>query len=168
MEWSALLDSVLRCHPGNEQLHQIILVLGGLASCATIIAALYKGFRWAWPPPPKHGAAAAALRDEGTHRAQLGHLRNAMNLYTLSIRLNPKAGHVYHLRGVLYEMNGDLPQAIADWKRSLERLPDNNPSEQKLAQYAATPVDERSRYRWVYAYGASAIVLLVAMLSILL
>src|SRR5262249_57720876 len=94
--------------------------------------------------------------------------RNAMNLYDLSIRLNPKAGHTYHLRGLLHERSGDLTQAITDWKKSLQRLPRNNPAEQKLAQYAATAVDERTRYRWVFAYGVSAIVMLVAMLCILL
>jgi len=168
MDWSALSDSVFRCQPGNEQLRIIIIALGGLASSATISAALYKMCRWFWAPPATHGAAAAALRLEGEHRAQLNQLRHAMNLYDLSIRLNPKAGHVFYLRGLLHERNGDLAKAIADWKRSLERLPHSNPAERKLAQYAATAVDERSRHRWIYAYGVSALVLLVAMLGILL
>jgi len=145
-----------------------MLVRGGLARCATIVAALYKVFRWAWPPPSKHAAAAAALRDEAAHRLQLGHRRKAMELYDLSVRLNPRAGHVYYLRGLLHERDGDLRQAIEDWRRCLDRLPHNNLAEQKLAQYAAAPVNERGRYRWVYAYGVTAIVLLAAVLSILL
>lgn len=168
MDWAGLLDGVLRCQPGNEQLHHLILVLGGLASCATIAAVLYKVFRWARPPSSKHAAAAAALRDEAAHRLQLGHRRKAMELYDLSVRLNPRAGHVYYLRGLLHERDGDLRQAIEDWRRCLNRLPHNNLAEQKLAQYAATPVHERGRYRWVYAYGVTAIVLLAAVLGILL
>jgi hypothetical protein len=78
------------------------------------------------------------------------------------------ASHTYYLSGLLHEQEGNLARAIADWRKSLVRLPRNNPAEAKLVQYAATPVNERSRYRWVYAYGASALVLLVAALSILL
>jgi hypothetical protein len=40
MDWSAL-EGVLRCQPGYEGLHLVTLVLGGIASSATIIGALY-------------------------------------------------------------------------------------------------------------------------------
>jgi tetratricopeptide (TPR) repeat protein len=166
MEWSAL-EGVLRCQPGNEQLHQLALILGGLASTATVIAAIYHLYRWLFPRPPKHAAAAALLRDEGKNRAQRGESQRAMELYDSSVHLNPGAGHVYYLRGLLHESDGNLARAIADWRRSLDRLPTNNPAEQKLIQYAAEPSREPPRYRWVYAYGVSGLVLIAALLGIL-
>ena len=89
-----------------------------------------------------------------------------MELYDLSIRLNPDTGHVYYLRGLLHERNENLARAIADWRRSLDRLPANNPAEQKLTQYAAQPCDESARYQWVYAYCACGLVLIAALLGI--
>ena len=50
-----------------------------------------------------------------------------MRLYDLSIRLNPDAGYVYYLRGLLHERDENLASAIADWRRSLDRLPASNP-----------------------------------------
>jgi tetratricopeptide (TPR) repeat protein len=167
MDWPALVESVLRCQPGNEQLHRVVLVLGGVSSFASIVAALYGLWRWSFGRRT-HRRAATALRDEGAYRAQFNHRPQARALYDLAIQLNPRAGHVYYLSGLLHEQEGNLSRAIVDWRRSLERLPRSNPAGQKLAQYAATPIDERSSHRWVYAYGATAIVLLVAALSVLL
>jgi hypothetical protein len=54
---------------------------------------------------------------------------------------------------LLYERDKNLARAIADWGRSLDRLPANNPAEQKLIQYAAQHCDEAGRYQWVFAYS---------------
>ena len=110
----------------------MLLLLGGLGT--TIAATLFAGRQWVWARQQAHVAAAVALRDEGTRRVQLGHVGQAMAMYNLSIDLYSEASDVFHLRGLLHAANGDLPQAIADWKKSLERQPHNNAAEQALAQ----------------------------------
>jgi len=164
MDWSGLVQSLLRCQLGSEQPHLIVLVLGAAASTA-IVGALYA--LWRWWRGGRHRRAADALRDEGAHRAQIGHRRAAIDLYTLSIRLNPRAGHVYYLRGLLHESDGNLARAIADWRRSLQRLPHGNASQRKLEQYGALPVNDPSQLRWMYACGASVIGLVVALLIVM-
>jgi tetratricopeptide (TPR) repeat protein len=166
MDWS-VFEGLLHCQPGKEQLYQIVLFLGGLATIATILAAVRPLYRRLTNPPPRHAGVATALLEEGKNRAQVGQVKRAMELYDLSIRLNPDAGHIYYLRGLLHERDENLPRAIADWRRSLDRLPANNPAEQKLNQYAAQPCDESARYQWVYAYCACGLVLIGALLGIL-
>src|SRR5262245_59048268 len=165
MDWSAF-EGLLRCQPGNEQLHQIVLIVGGLATIATILAAVYRLCRWLANPPPRHVGAARALCEEGKNRAQVGEVGRALELYDMSIRLNPDAGHVYYLRGLLHERDENLASAIVDWRRSLDRLPANNPAEQKLIQYAAQPYQESARYQWVYAYGVCGLLFIAVLLGI--
>ena len=165
MDWSAF-EGLLRCQPGNEELHQIVLILGGLTTIATILAAVHRLWRWLSTPPPRHVGAATALSEEGKNRAQVGEVERAMELYDLSIRLNPDADHVYYLRGLLHERDENLARAIADWRRSLDRLPANNPAEQKLIQYAAQRCQEFASYQWVYAYGVCGLLLIAALLGI--
>jgi len=149
MDWWASFEALLRCQLGNE--HFLLIVIGSVASATLAISAGYKLFRSIWPVPTKHQAAAAdALRDEGRQRAQMGDVRRAMRLYNLSIRLNPQAGYVYFLRGLLHERGGNLPKAIADWKRSVPHIPDYKPLLDKLAQYGGEHRMEGSSNRLAY------------------
>ena len=112
-------------------MHQIGLFLGGVATIATFLAAVYRLYRWLSNPARRHVGAATALLEEGKNRARVGEVERAMELYDLSIRLNPDTGHVYYLRGLLHERNENLARAIADWRRSLDRIAANNPGRTK-------------------------------------
>jgi len=117
----SLFDMLRLCQPGHEQLHFFTLFLSGLASLAAVIAAAYRLWRWRVGPLRTHRVAARALRMEGTYHAKLNHGVHAMQLYDYSIRLNPRAAHVYYLRGNLHEGIGNIDRAIADWRRCLAR-----------------------------------------------
>ena len=84
-----------------------------------------------------------------------------MELYDLSIRLNPNAGQVYYLRGDLHERNGDLNRAIADWKRCLKRLPAHPGARTKLG------TETRFAAHWAYVAGSCAVLVLLTMAGIL-
>jgi tetratricopeptide (TPR) repeat protein len=158
MDLSAYLDMLLRCQPGHEQLHLIILALSGLASLAAVIAAAYRLWRWWFGPIRTHRVAARALRMEGTYHAKLHHGARAIQLYDYSIRLNPRAAHVYYLRGDLHEEMGNIDHAIADWRRCLARLPGHKDAAGKLAWHRAPS----TLFPWATAVGTFAAVLLLA------
>ena len=164
MDWWASFEALLRCQPGKE--HLLLIVLGSVVSAATTIAAGYKLCRWIWPPPPKHQAAADALRDEGYQRAQVGDVRRAMRLYNLSIRLNPQAGYVYFLRGLLHERTGNLPKAIADWKRAVVKIPDYRPLLEKLAKYGSEQRIEVLSNRLAYVSCIGGALLLGSLIAL--
>jgi tetratricopeptide (TPR) repeat protein len=133
MDWS-LLDVLLQCQPGYEQLHLIILLLSVVASLAAVVGASYRLCRWWTGPPRRQRYAARALRIEGQYHAQLNHRLRAMELYEFSIRLNPNAAHVYYLRGNVHQVMGNINRAIADWKRCLHRQPGHLQARHRLAQ----------------------------------
>jgi tetratricopeptide (TPR) repeat protein len=161
MDWSAF-EWLLRCEPGHEQLHLIILALGGLVSLATVIATVYKLWRWWMGPSGRHKRAARALRIEGKYRAQLNHWARAMDLYDFSIRLNPRAAHVYYLRGELHHTLGNINRAIADWNRCVVRHPQHKDARERLAVNRA---DVPSRFPWPVAIRTFAGVLLVSLVG---
>src|SRR5438552_2593377 len=68
-------------------------------------------------------------------RVRLHHREQAMELYDLSVRLNPRAAQVYYLRGCLKEQLGELNRAIADWQRCLSRHRDHSAAVGKLAAH---------------------------------
>jgi tetratricopeptide (TPR) repeat protein len=162
MDWSALVEGLLSCHPGNEQLHRIVLILGGLASVATIAAAIYRLWRWLLGPPLAHRHAARALRQQGAYQARFNHSQQAMELYNFSIRLNPRAAEAYYLRGCLKEDLEQINRAIADWKRCLRSHPRHAGAIQKLGQYGVTGAGS-GLPSWALAVGAGtgAVVIMV-------
>jgi len=155
----SLFDMLLRCQPGHEQLHFFTLFLSGLASLAAVIAAAYRLWRWRVGPLRTHRVAARALRMEGTYHAKLNHGVHAMQLYDYSIRLNPRAAHVYYLRGNLHEGIGNIDRAIADWRRGLARLPGHRDAAYNLARHRA---DLPIKFPWATAMGTFAGVLLLS------
>jgi tetratricopeptide (TPR) repeat protein len=162
MDLPAYLDLLLRCQPGHEQLHLIILLMSGLASIAAVIAAAYRLWRWWIGPMRTHRVAARALRMEGTYHARLNHAARAMQLYNYSIQLNPRAAHVYYLRANLHEGMGNVHRAIADWRRCLARLPGHKDAASNLARHrAGLP----SAFPWATAVSTFAAVLLLALLG---
>ena len=162
MDLSAYLDTLLRCQTGHEQLHLIILLTSGLASIAVVMAAGYRLWRWWIGPMRTHRVAARALRMEGTYHARLNHAASAMQLYNYSIRLNPRAAHVYYLRGNVHEGLGNVDRAIADWRRCLVRLPGHKDAASNLARHrTGLP----NTFPWATAVGTFAAVLLLALLG---
>ena len=161
MDWPALVESVFRCAPGHEWL--IIASLFGVSS-AIIVAALIKLWRLRFGPTANHRRAAKALRNQGQFNAQLNHRQQAMELFDLSIQLNPGQGHAYYLRGCLYAELGDANRAIADWKRCLAQLPRHRDAKQRLADLGGHA--QSFVQRWAYVCGVAAVVLLVILVGI--
>jgi hypothetical protein len=155
MDWS-VLEGLLRCEPGSDQLRLIVIALGGLASGASLVGALYALWRWWFG---RHRGVARALRQEAEHRARLNQPQRAMELCNLSIRLNGKAAQSYYLRGCLWEARNDLKRAIADWAQCLRRLPHHRGARQKLD--LAGVVLSPAAPRWAYVWGAAAVLLLL-------
>jgi hypothetical protein len=121
----------------DELLKHVVLLLSGVAYSATIIGTLYGLWRWWFGPLKRHRRAARVLRNEARFRARLNHVRIALELYDLSVRLNPRAGYTYFLRGCLRADRGDTKRAIADLNRCLERLRGYGPAEKKLEALGA-------------------------------
>jgi tetratricopeptide (TPR) repeat protein len=161
VDWP-ILDVLLQCQPGHERLHLITLVLSGLASVAAVIAAAYRLWRWWVGPLRTHRVAARALRMEGTYHAKLNHGSRAMQLYSYSIRLNPRAAHVYYLRGTLHEEMGNIDRAVADWRRCLARLPGHKDAAYELARHHA---QLPSSFPWATAASTFAAVLVLGMVG---
>jgi tetratricopeptide (TPR) repeat protein len=159
MDWSSILDALLQCQSGHDQLHLIALVLSGLASFAAVVAAAYKLWRWWVGPIRTYRVAARALRMEASYHAALNHGVRAMQLYNYSIRLNPRAAHVYYLRGNVHEATGNIARAIADWQRCLARLPGHRDAASKLTRHRA---QLPSSFPWATAASTFAAVLLLA------
>jgi tetratricopeptide (TPR) repeat protein len=160
MDWS-VLESLLRCQAGSE-LH-FILLLSALANLAAVIWMLYGLWRW-WRRSAGRARVADALRDEGKHRVQIRHRGQAMALYNLSIRMNPRAAHVYYLRGCLKEELEQIDRAIADWKRCLDRHRKHAAAVQKLAQYGVADLGS-GLPSWAIAVGAGAGAVVILVLA---
>lgn len=163
MDWSAL-GGLLGCEPGIPSFRVVAVILGGMASLTTIIAALYQLWRWWRGPNPTQRRAARALRQQGWYRHRLKHRAIAMELYNYSIKLNPRAGQVYFVRGCLYEELGNLNRAIADWKRCVARLPRHHQALRKLAERGHV---SQAPFTWRIAYGALAVAALIILAGIL-
>jgi tetratricopeptide (TPR) repeat protein len=161
MDWS-LFDMLLHCQPGHERLYLIMLALGGLASIATAVGAVRALWRRWFGPSGAMKRAARVLRNEGKYHAQLKHRARAMDLYESSIRLNPRAGHVYYLRGNLRHEMADTNRAIADWRRCLLRLPRHADAKRRLAENVADPP---AMFPWPIAVGTFASVLLISLVG---
>jgi tetratricopeptide (TPR) repeat protein len=164
MDWWSALEGVLGCQPGNEQLHRIVLILGALASAATVFAAVYRLWRWLVGPSQRHRLAARALREQGKYHARLNHQKQALELYDLSARLNPRSAEVYYLRGCLKEELEQINRAVADWKRCVHRLPTHAAAIQKLAQYGVAETGS-CWPSWAIATGAGMGAVVVVVLA---
>jgi hypothetical protein len=143
MDWS-LFDMLLRCQPGHRRPY---------------LRALWR--RWLGPS----GAIKRAVRmprNEGKYHAQLKHRLRPMHHYESSIRLNPRGGHVFFLRGNLRHEVGDTNRAIADWRRRLFRLPPHADAKRRLVENDAAPP---AKFPWPIAVGTFASVLLISLAS---
>ena len=50
----------------------------------------------------------------------------------LAIKMNPRAGYAYYIRGLIWEERSNGLKAIADWKQCLKRLPNFTDATEKL------------------------------------
>lgn len=164
MEWIAdWLSALMRCdvHTGARLL---VILLGAIASTVTITVGGYSLYRRVFGPSGPMRKAAQALRVEGEARARRGEWKRALELYNLSIRANPRPGHVYYLRGLAQEEKGNVNGAIADWQRCLDRLSTHGNALAKLAEFKRHP--ER-RANWRLAFGAAALAAIAALVGFL-
>jgi hypothetical protein len=143
MDWSALAP-LFECElSGRTRL--IVGVLGAVGSVGTFVVIIERILRGV-----RHRRAAAALRDEGEFRARLNHRDRAMELYDLSIKLNPKAAHVYYLRGMLREEMNNLTGAVRDWKMCVDRLSTHSGALGKLRDHEVPAPGRGSALRLAY------------------
>jgi tetratricopeptide (TPR) repeat protein len=61
-------------------------------------------------------------------------MRTAIECYTEAIRLNPEYAEAFFNRAVDYEQIGDLPRAVADYRRYTELRPDEPTGHDYLAR----------------------------------
>lgn len=151
------ISALLRCgdHTGSRL---FVLLFSAVASTITIMVAGQRLYRQLFGPSGPVRRVGEALRDEGDSRARRGESTRAMELYNLSILTNPRAGHVYYLRGLIQERRGNLNRAIADWRRCLDRIPNHGDALSKLAEHKRRP---HNRTGWRLAFGAIALMVLL-------
>lgn len=70
---------------------------------------------------PQHGSA---LRGLANSNVQLKRYDEALNAIERAIKINPKFGGNYALRGIIYDHSGRHRQAMEDYERSLKMDPD--------------------------------------------
>jgi tetratricopeptide (TPR) repeat protein len=160
----ASAETVLQAARDNIWLRLVVAsAVGGV--CVFTVTAVSKLWGWWKGRSARHERAARALSDQGEYHVQLKHRHEALELFDLSVQLNPTQGHVYYLRGCLHAELGDPNRAIADWRRCVARLPRHRDAQRRLAQlgqYAAQPIAPR----WGYLWGAVAILLLIALVGL--
>jgi tetratricopeptide (TPR) repeat protein len=165
MDW---FNDVLGLCSSSREFHLLLTGLGALASLVSITVGIRALWRSWFGPPSRHRRAAKLLRIEGHHHARLNHHERAMELYELSAQLNPKAGEVFYLRGLLREAMGDFSGAVQDWKRCLERLPRHEAALAKLERAGVGANPGSLIPNWGYAFGALTAVLIVALAGLLM
>lgn len=70
---------------------------------------------------PRHGSA---LRGLANSNVQLKRYDEALNAIERAIKINPKFGGNYALRGIIYDHSGRHRQAMEDYERSLKMDPE--------------------------------------------
>jgi tetratricopeptide (TPR) repeat protein len=127
-------EPLFQCESRGD-ISRLVLILGGTASTVTVIAGLYRLWRW-FRPIERHRIAAGLLRGEGENRARQKEWGKARVLYDCALRLRPRSAHTFYLRGLTYEQTGPTARAIADWKRAVQILPTHRAAQRKLADHA--------------------------------
>jgi tetratricopeptide (TPR) repeat protein len=163
VDWPALVEGIFAAARESAWHRFIVAGIGGLLSVLAV-AAVSSLRRWWTERSAKRQGAARALRDQGEYHAQLKHRHEALELFDLSIELNPREGQVYYLRGCLHAELGDPNRAVADWRRCLARLPRHRDAHRRLSEtgqhaQAAMP---RAAFLW----GAVAVLLFFTLVGI--
>ena len=158
----ALVEGVFQAARDSVWHRLMVASLGGVVS-VLIVAGLRKLWRRWIGYSAKRQTVARVLSDQGEYHAQLKHRHEAMELYDLSVQLDPKEGHVYYLRGCLHAEMGDPNRAVADWRRCLAQLPRHPDAERRLTELGAKT---QSFVRpWAYVCGVTAVLLLVILVG---
>jgi hypothetical protein len=138
MGWATDLGEVLlRCDVASGP-RLLVILLGAIASAVTITLTSHTLYRRLVGPSGPVRRAAEALRAEGENRAAQRDWRRALELYNLSILMNPRAAQAYYLRGLIKEQRGEMNRAIADWKRCRDRHPTHFGAREKLLHFEPT------------------------------
>ncbi len=163
MDWPTLLEGFFEAARESVWHRFVVAGIGGLL-CVLVVAAVNSLRRWRGERSARRRGAARALRDQGEYHAQLKHRHEALELYDLSIELNPREGQVYFMRGCLYAELGDPNRAAADWRRCLARLPRHRDANRRLSEmgHQAQAAMPRAAFLW----GAVAVLLLFTLVGI--
>ena len=162
MGWATDLGEILlRCDVASGP-RLIVILLGAIASAVTITVASNTLYRRLFGPSGPVKRAADALRAEGENRAAQRDWRRALELYNLSIFMNPRAAHVYYLRGLIRERRGEMNRAIADWKRCQARHPTHFGAREKLLHCEPAP-SRAPHWRLAYAAALAALIVLIGL-----
>jgi len=163
VDWPALVEGIFEAARESVWLRFIVAGIGGLIS-VLVVAGVSSLRRWSAERSAKRQGAARALRDQGEYHAQLKHRHEALELFDLSIELNPREGQVYYMRGCLHAELGDPHRAAADWRRCLVRIPRHRDAQRRLSEMNqhAQPAMPRAAFLW----GAVAVLLLFTLVGI--
>lgn len=163
MDLATLVEGIFQAARESVWHRLIVAGLGGLLS-VLLVAGLGKLWRWWVERTLRRQGAARALREQGEYHAQLKHRHEAMELYDLSIELNPSEGEVYYLRGCLHAELGDPNRAVADWRRCLVRLPRHRDAQRRLAEMGqpSQAIVPRAAFVW----GAVAVLLFFTLVGL--
>lgn len=166
MDWQVLVERILKNAQDNVWQRLIVSGLGGL-----LVVLIVAGFgalrRRRSARSLQHLEAARVLRDQGEYHVQQKRRHEALELFDLSLQLDPRDGHVHYLRGCLYAELGEPDRAIADLTRCLARLPEHRDAQRKLAQLGGEYVPPAAP-RLSFLWGVAVLLLLVAIVSIIL
>jgi tetratricopeptide (TPR) repeat protein len=163
VDWPTLLAGILEAARVSVWHRLMLAGIGGLLS-VLIVAAVNGLRRWRRERSARRRGVARTLRDQGEYHAQLKHRHEALELFDLSIELNPREGQVYYMRGCLHAELGDPNRAAADWRRCLARLPRHRDANRRLSEVGqrAQAAMPRSAFLW----GAVAVLLLFTLVGI--
>jgi tetratricopeptide (TPR) repeat protein len=163
VDWPALVEGTFEAARESVWLRFIVAGIGGLVS-VLVVMAVGSLRRWSIERWARRQGAARALRDQAEYHAQLKHRHEALELFDLSIELNPREGQVYYLRGCLHAELGDPNRAVSDWRRCLARLPRHRDAQRRLSEMGqhAQAAMPRAAFLW----GAVAVLLFFTLVGI--
>src|SRR5262245_37889799 len=109
---NGFLEPLFQCE-ASDIVRLALLLLGGLASLATVTAALYRLYRWLRPRGPTRveKRAVRAIRDIANELVASGQPGRAIRLYNATFITHPRSAETYFRRGVAHEADGKMEKA---------------------------------------------------------
>jgi tetratricopeptide (TPR) repeat protein len=164
VDWSALVDSTLQGARESIWLRLVVSSVGG--AVATLVAF---GIQKLWRGRNLYSRlrrdAARALRDQGEQHAQLEHRHEAIELFDLSVQLNPDDPHAYYARGNLHAELGNPELALSDWRRCVALFPEHRDARRRILELGQKPHTRRS-FGYLLWGGVGVLLLIVLVVAI--
>lgn len=124
---NALTVQCVTCHRGVSQPRQIEDVFASTTASNGLDAAIseYLDLRQNWYAMAAYDFTAWKLGGIAQEVVDNGDLDGGMQVHALNFELNPDDGSIYFHRAETYEKQGRIPEAIADYRRTLEMEPES-------------------------------------------